>query len=246
MVGMHVPNADGTVSSHTVCELFINVLDKWVVFDPYSKATYYMRDDLPLSALELRELMFKNLYRDITTVVSVGDFTEVVSVREKLLPLYRYLYIWRMNDIIGKSAGKESISWAELFQTHLVWEDEYSLVSEGNFDKEIRFAGGGREDSTLPGVRYVTHNVSDFYWKINQVLLHFDRIEDEKLRVFMDSMTPNFSHFIIRIEGGERTEVMKKTTNVFDVDQIMVNLTVSGVNTLGVPGQLTEINIAIP
>lgn len=246
LTGMHTIDANGEILDHTVCEIFITAYDKWVVFDPFSKATYYLRDGIPLNAYEIRDLALNNHYRDISTIISVGDFTDVVTVREKLLPRYKYLYFWRMNDIISKSSGGRSMSWQELFQTHLVWEDTYSLISEGSFDKNMRFTNSGSGADSNEGVRYVTHDIKDFYWKVNQVTIGVERIADEKARVTIDSMTPNFDRFVIRLEEDGKTSKFTTTNKVMTIDSAVFNLTVIAINALNVPGHVSSIAIMNP
>ncbi|MFC1607413.1 hypothetical protein ACFL47_05525 [Candidatus Latescibacterota bacterium] len=91
IIGMHTFDSNGTVFRHEVVEVFLNILDKWVVCDPYSRATYYLRNDVPLSALEVRQLMLENLYKEIIPMSAIGDFADVVSVRENLLERYQFI-----------------------------------------------------------------------------------------------------------------------------------------------------------
>ena len=65
LVSMHTLDENGDILSHDVCEVFLKDYDKWAVFDAYSRATYYLRDNVPQSARELRNALFNNLLRKI-------------------------------------------------------------------------------------------------------------------------------------------------------------------------------------
>lgn len=246
ITGMHTVNENGEIVQHAVCEIFLSSHDKWAVFDPYAKATYYLRDGLPLSAMEIRNLMLANLLRDISPIIGVGDFSDIVSVREKHLPVYKNIYIWRMNDILGKSGRSGSISWQELFQSHLVWEDPSSLVVSGKYDQLDTFTNNDNAAYPLNGVKYVAHDLNDMYWKVNQTVIHVERLADEKLRMYVDSFTPNFDHFEFSYVEENNSRAIKTTNGVITINMNVVDLTVGIINAFNVPSRPVQINIALP
>ena len=243
IISMHTVDENGEILSHDVCEVFLNSYSKWAVFDAYSKATYYLRDETPQSALELRNLMLDNLYKDIAPVAAIGDFTDVMAVREKVLPRYRYIYMWRMNDILGKSQGGRSIPWQALYQAHLVWDDELAPIKDGSFDKVDKFTNTDNPDYPLKGVKYVTHNKSDFYWTLNKVAIDFERTANDKIRIYIDTITPNFDFFEIRITDENKAQNYKQTGNIKDINNIYFDLLVRTFNKQGVPGTFTQVNL---
>lgn len=237
LVSMHTLDDTGEPLTHDVCEVFLVSYDKWVVFDPYSRATYYLRDSIPQSALELRNLMFDGLYRDIYPVSGIGDFTDVVSVREKILPRYRYIYIWRMNDMLSKSQSGKPMPWHALYQVHLVWEDEKTLVADGGFEKLDKFNNTDNPEYPLNGVRYVTHNKSDFYWNLNRVVLNLERTGDYRLNMYIDTITPNFDYFEIYNAG----DVYKYKKNIFELTNAFSEIYVRSFNKLGRCGVMSKL-----
>ncbi|MCD6308046.1 MAG: transglutaminase domain-containing protein [Candidatus Latescibacteria bacterium] len=241
IVGMHTLDDNGEPLTHNVCEVYMRGYDKWVVFDTFSDATYYLRDGIPQSALELRMLMLDTLYRDIMPVSLLGDFTDVLKFREELLPRYRYLYIWRMNDILGRSGRNTSIPWEALYQAHLVWEDEYSPVSEGGFGKLAKFNHPDNPDYPLDGVRYVAHDAKDFDWSLNTVAVRVERLADEKVRIWMDTITPNFSYFSLKLEVEQEKYDYKVRKNYIDLDMVYFDLFVRPVNKLGHGGSVSNV-----
>ena len=239
LVSMHTFETTGELQTHDICEVFLISFEKWVVFDPYSRATYYLRDGIPQSALELRNLMFDALYRDIYPVSGIGDFTDIISVRENLLPRYQYLYLWRMNDILSKSQSGKSIPWQALYQYHLIWEDEKALIADGGFDKLNKFNNKDNPQYPLSGVRFITHELSDFYWELNHVVLNLERTDDYHLNMYIDTITPNFDFF----ELGEISEnaMHKITDNIYDLTIAFSEMYVRSINKFGHTGPKSEL-----
>jgi hypothetical protein len=196
IVGMHTIDADGEIRRHVVCEVFINSVDKWVVFDAYNNATYYLNNEIPVSALEIRNIMLDGRYSSLIPVIGAGDVTDIVAVREKLVPCYNYLYIWRMNNLLSADNGAP-VSWQRLFSTHLVWEDVSGLVRDGKFDRIPEFTDMNDTDFPLTGVRFVTHERGDIDWKLNHVRVHPWRINKDHVRFYLDTCSPNFEKFIL-------------------------------------------------
>ena len=238
IISMHNIDADGEIATHDVCEIFLNYKDKWAVFDVYSRATYYVKDNEPQSALELREVMFNKNYRVLNAYSGAGDFSDIISVREKVLPLYRYIYMWRMNDILSKSPKGGSIPWQALYTAHLVWEDERAPVSEGEFDKLDRFNSMENSDYSLKGVRYVAHDKNDFYWPLNHVSINVERSTQEDIIIHVDTITPNFENFEIfgsDISHGRKYRLYMENPTNFGI---------RSVNKFGLKGPISKLGFS--
>ncbi|MCE5250045.1 hypothetical protein LLG96_07475 [bacterium] len=238
LVSMHTLDENGNFLTNDVCEVFLNTHDKWAVFDAYNRATYYIRNSVPLDALELRILMLQNRYREIIVQPGIGDFADFVTLREDLLPRYQYLYLWRMNDMLSRYGGKSFLPWQALYKNHLVWEDEYSPVSEGSFDRLDKFNRSDNAEYKLNGVHFVAHEQSDFYWTLNHVVINFTRTGDETIRLYLDTMTPNFDSFQIL----QNTSVQKSQNRV-ELRDFVGDIFVRSVNKFGVAGPFSELNI---
>ncbi len=239
IIGMHTVDDNGELLTHDVCEVFLNRYEKWAIFDAYQRATYYTRNGIPQSALELREIMLNENYRTLHVFSEFGDFSDVISVREKLLPRYKYIYMWRMNDILDKSPEGGSIPWQALYQTHLVWEDEYAPVAEGGFDKLKKFNSMDNPDYPLEGVRFVTHDRNDFYWTLNHVNIHIERIAEMRILVYFDTVTPNFKTFKISESGG----VSSQSGNSYKLKNVFGEVTVRSINIFGMTGRVSIFTI---
>jgi hypothetical protein len=238
IISMHTLDVKGNFLTNDVCEVFLNSYDKWAVFDAYNRATYYLRNNAPQNALELRNMMLENRFREIVAQPAIGDFADFISVREKLLTRYRYIYMWRMNDILSKSGGKTLLPWQALYQGHLVWEDEKTPVAEGGFDRLDKFTNSDNPEFKLNGVRYVAHERSEFYWGINHVVINFTRTGDETIRLYLDTMTPNFDYFLMLVNGNP-----KKSQNIVDIQGVVGDYYVRSVNKFGAMGPFSTLTI---
>ncbi|MBN1290465.1 MAG: hypothetical protein JXB48_01390 [Candidatus Latescibacteria bacterium] len=238
LVSMHTFDDNGEFLRNDVCEIYLNNFRKWAVFDVYNRATYYLREGIPLSALELRQYMLEDRYREIVTKSGIGDFADISSVREKLLPRYEFIYMWRMNDILSKSDRKKIFPWQALYKFHLVWEDEYTPISDGGFDRLDIFTNSANADYILDGVRYITHKKQDFNWDINNVEINVSRTGIETGKMYFDTITPNFDHFLIYVDG-----VPEVIQNIYVQKKIFGDYQVRSINKLGVGGPVSSISM---
>ncbi|MDP2984286.1 MAG: hypothetical protein Q8O92_13275 [Candidatus Latescibacter sp.] len=203
IVSMHTFDANGSLLTHDVCETYMKYLQKWVVFDAYNRAACYLRDNIPQSALDLHTVAAENRIREIYPVSPLSESTDIASLRDTVLPRFKYIYMWRMNDILSKSPRGGSIPWKTLYQTHLVWEDDLSPISEGGFDKIYKFSPGG--------VKYVTHKHTDFNWTLDNVNMTVERKKEGQMVLYFTSLTPNFDYF--EVSADKKTI---KAGNVFE------------------------------
>ena len=242
IVGMHTIDDSGELRRHVVCEVFINTVDKWVVFDAYNNATYYLYNEIPVSALEIRNIMLDGRYSALSPVIGAGDVTDIVTVREKLLPSYNYLYIWRMNNLLSADNGAP-VSWQRLFSTHLVWEDVSGLVRDGNFDRVPEFTDMHDTDFPLTGVRFVAHERGDFDWKLNHVRVHPWRINENHVRFFLDTCAPNFEKFVVAIiqDANELSITDEGYIDIYNSSELQVFFHAR--NKMDVPGEASMIFI---
>lgn len=223
IVSMHTTDANGLLLTHDVCETYMNSLQKWVVFDAYNRATCYLRDSIPQSALELHTVAVENRNREIYPVSLFSESTDIASLRDTILPRFKYIYMWRMNDIISKSPRGGSIPWKTLYQTHLVWEDDLSPISEGGFDKIDKFSPGG--------VKYVTHKRTDFNWILDHVKMTVERKKEGQLVFYLTSLTPNFDYFEVSTD-----KKMIKAGNVFEPKSPNNLFLITPVSKMGIRG----------
>jgi len=229
IIGMHSWDEAGRPLLHDICEVYVNNMKKWVAFDPLNRAVYYIRNSYPLSALELHTALVEDRLREVSPVPGKGDLADIVSLRENVLSRYRFIYIWRMNDILGKSPREGSIPWETLYEAHLVWEDRNSPVSEGGYGNLPRFAGG---------VKFVTHTLSDFEWNLNLTNITMERSGPETVKLYLDTVCPNFARFDIF-----QSNVAAKAGNVIELKPPFDFVSVACINSLGMRGRFSNFQI---
>ncbi len=223
LVGMHVVDESGTPQTNDICEVYLTLPGKWVAFDPFHRATYYVRGTSPLSALELHHAAVEDRLREISPKPGVGDLADIVSVRENVLRRYHYIYLYRMNDILGRSPRNGTISWDTIYSSHLVWEDRNSLIADGKFDAVGRFP---------EGVKYATHARSDYEWNLNLISITVERKKDNAVTLYLDTVTPNFSRFDLVI-GAKRIQCR----NVYELTEFLDMVHIVAVNDFGKKGK---------
>src|SRR5262249_16048808 len=87
---------------HAVAEVWVDDLNKWVIFDTDFNLYYTDKSGSPLNALELHRALIRGKSADITVIK--GAYRperfdiEDINVQPLLLPFYRYFYIDMRND----------------------------------------------------------------------------------------------------------------------------------------------------
>lgn len=231
IVSLHTFDDNGKLVRHHVSEVYVPEYRKWVAFDPTSRATYYTRNNEPLNVLEIRRLMLENRYDEIVTHPQIGNIFQFIDVREDLLPCYQFVCMWRMNDFISKSSNGR-FNWKGLYPSHLVWEDAYAPVSEGRYNELPEFAGAEPE--------YIAHDQNEYYWDVNLVHIDVERINDDNIKLYIDTFTPNFSHF--DLVEDTRTTTLNKNVATFE---IFFNRKVFAVNKFGIRTPPTVLYISL-
>jgi hypothetical protein len=230
IISMHALDPSGRPLTHDLCETYMNFLQKWVVFDAFNHAAIYLKNSIPQSALELHTVAAENRIREIYPVSPLCESTDIASLRDTILPRFKYLYMWRMNDILSKSSRGGSIPWETLYQTHLVWEDEMSPISEGGFDKIDKFSPGG--------VKFATHKHKDYNWILDHVNVSVSRKKDGQVVIYFNSLTPNFDYYEIAIDNKSM-----KSGNVFEPRSAFNLFRVTPVSKLGIRGYSSAVEL---
>ena len=57
-------------------------------------------------------------------------------------------------------------------------------------------------DPKYPEYSLQTNRPGDFYWTVNRTRIFLQLEEAGALRVDLESVTPNFSHYLVQIDGG--------------------------------------------
>jgi hypothetical protein len=214
---------------HAVTEVWVDDLNKWVVFDTDFNLYYVDKFGSPLNALELHRVLMSGTEADLS-VIKGGYRPEHFDVENTdaqplLLPFYRYFYLDMRNDWLSNP----------YFVGHPKRSDFTSLRWKDSQD-DIRFLD----------LKPTTSSERDLYWPLNQVEIRLGiNVSKEKsieLTVYLKTITPNFDRFEISMNGSP--EISHRSSRLIWSFRSGVNtLTVRSVNTFGMKGSPSILHI---
>lgn len=218
-----------TGEQHTVCDIWSNEYSKWIFVDP-TWNVHLEKNGMPLSILEARDEFYKNGGNDLTYVFGSGK--RVVRFGYQDLPykiggksvwawyaidktwlgyLYQIALVGR-NDFFNRKGPGGVVN---------LWDSIY-IIRDDTYGKEAEWPFKGNRP---------VENPDDFYFGLNRVRIEYTletgkmkknsqgkksffkpvniKIESDK-----NSYTPNFSNFMVRVNGGrwEKSLGNMKTT----------------------------------
>lgn len=183
-------NRIGGSTEHSVTEIWSNQHRKWVMLDPTSNL-YLEKDGVPLNAWEIRQEWF---YRDGTNLLFlVGK--ERKRYRKSDLPI-----------VLGYFTGFGELA------VHPDELDKYGFIGyvpntdlmDAGYDYARMFIVKDQLcDGTQWHVRIApAHPDVDPYFPIGQAALSL-RAADGEIQVALQTLTPNFQRYEVRINGGD-------------------------------------------
>jgi len=187
----------GLFKGHVVAEIWSNKWAKWVVMDPQNNIHYEDEGTgVPLNALELRNLWLSQRWRNAQLTYGPSgsvNGTSLDSAKYNLIDFYTDFYVRMRND------------WFSNRLPH--WHPLSNSIMNG-----VEWVDGRSSDNIL--IARETADSSDLYWPLNQVYIGLKfKDEPERIRLKFDTLTPNFSHFLLAIDGGTSR---KWTTSTFE------------------------------
>jgi len=219
---------------HFVAEVWSNEYRKWVTFDIAAstdslRAAFHMKDELPLNCLETHTLAREGK-KDQIWIVPAGPFPKINGTDQKREKMYgpneweaRFGMPFRNNYLT---------SW-------LPGELEHGFI-QYHYDGYLWW-----KDTPIPKYEEYTYQSShprDFYWTINHAQVFLSATADPvELRVTLDTVTPNFASYEVRLDGGDW-----KTTEAnfgWALHPGMNTLEVKPVNTFGLDGITSLIKV---
>ncbi len=222
----HQDKPGGGSTEHSTTEIWSNQHRKWIMMDPTAKM-YLEKDGLPLSAYEIRQEWFYRDGRDLVFVVG----KERKKCRKADLPIF-----------LGRFAGFGDL-------TVPVDElDKYGFTAYiPNTDLMNAGFDYGRmvivKDQLCAGIRWHTRTVPsnpavDLYFPINQAAVSLVP-EPDKIRVTLQTMTPNFKEYRVRRDGGDWS--LTGDAVLWSIHPGVNRLEVKTVNAFGVAGPTSTI-----
>jgi hypothetical protein len=184
---------------HFVSEVWSNEFKKWVTFDIAAsvdsiRPAFHMKDDTPLNALETHTLAREGK-KDQVWIVPAGPQPKINGADQK------------KENMLGPDQWEPRFGMPfrnNYLTSWLPGELEHGFI-QYHYDGYLWW-----KDSAVPAYEEYTYQSShprDFYWTINQaqVFLSATGVPAE-LAVQLDTVTPNFAGFQVRLDGGEWKE----------------------------------------
>lgn len=176
------------LDSHVVSEIWIDEYGKWVAVDP-TFCIYFKDKETLLNCLEIHNALIDGRTKEVEVVEFSRDKSFEID-REKLFKNYKNFYIRMRND------------WFTNRFPH--WYPLSNSIMNG-----VEWSDNATDN--LLTIARETNRVTDIYWTLNEtaIILAKDKVEKDyiKFKVILDTVTPNFSHFNIRI--NERSFTLK-------------------------------------
>jgi hypothetical protein len=180
---------------HSVPEIWSNQYRKWVIVDP-DLNVHYVRDGVPLAALELHDAWLSHEVEAVETVQEEPAFTlptgEHVELVRKLMPNLEHFNAAAAAHICRRFVRHHVLDYyARLRVGKWTWLDRRCLPSFVS-----HFAPGGT------GI--MTSNPDDLYWSLNMVRMAAQAswADGPKLALTFEHCMPWFDHFEVQIDGG--------------------------------------------
>ncbi len=214
------------VDHHCLAEVWSDELQKWVLQDAgpgrEHDATYESRG-VPVNAMEFHRMHEDGRAHHLT-----------------------------INKLPQATKAKMTKSWGGLFarfgiplrNNHLVQAEPAELhhgYSQYHWDGYLWWSVDS--DPKYAEYSLQTSREADFNWSVNQTRLH-PRAGDEAgvIEVDVETATPNFSHYQIRIDGGEWTQA--EVLPSWSLHEGRNELEVRGVNAFGHAGRSARLKVA--
>lgn len=195
-------NARGMVlDHHFISEVWMDELKKWVTIDIAATTTslrssYYEKDGQPLNSLEMHRETQAGNNDKIWIVPAGGQYDKLPSV-----------------DEIGKDGMLGALCWKPRFGIPLRNNFLTSLMPGELEHGFMQYHYDGFlwwKDTPVPVYEEYTYQSShprDFYWTLNQTQIFFNATQSpDELNVTLDTVTPNFDKFLVRMNDAEWKE----------------------------------------
>jgi hypothetical protein len=214
---------------HAVAEVWVDDLDKWVVFDTDFNLYYVDKFRSPLNALELHRALISGRSAELTVIKGAyrPEKFDIEDAQEQalLLPFYRYFYIDMRNDWLSNS----------YFPGHPKQSDFASLRWQDN-----------KDDIGFLDFKPTTSHERELYWPLNHVEVRLGINADKntfgELIAYMNTITPNFERFEVNM--NDSLEIAHRSSRlIWPLRPGANTLTIRAVNTFGVKGSPTFLSI---
>jgi len=214
------------VDHHCLAEVWSDELQKWILQDPGPSREYdatYESRGVPVNAMEAHRLHENGTAHHLTVNKLPQD--EKTKMTKSWGSLFARFGIPLRNNHLVQAEP------AELYHGYSQYHwDGYLWCS---VDIDPKYAEYSLQ----------TSREADFNWSVNQTRM-YPRAGAEAgvLEVDVETATPNFSHYQIRIDGGEWTQAQAPPS--WSLQEGANELEVCGVNTFGRAGRSARLKVA--
>jgi hypothetical protein len=210
----------GLLEGHVVTEFWSNEFSKWILID-VNNNLFYEKNGVPLNVLELHQILESDGRGEIFAYEGPAKKIVRPGMVMFFISFYHEFYVRMRNDWFSRAYPHWHPE-ANSIMNSLKWSDKYTK-------KNILVA---RE----------TRNPEELYFPLNIVSLRIDKENSSRsrLELLMDTFTPNFSYFLIQIDGRDKFE-QDKPGFTWKIHPGRNSLRCQSVNSLGVKGPVSEV-----
>ena len=187
-----------TTVGHGTLDVWSDYWRKWLQIDPSRNSYFRLRNSgVPLNSNEIRREFWRNGGVDLEIVYGAEQRAEKVTLQTRdsdgLLRYRQDGYAW----IAYKTRDNFfEVPYAYRNFLYLTVEDEYNRGQQWT-----------REDNGQPDERQLfslpTDRPGDIFWTLNQAFIHLYQDSGSRLKVQLETVTPNFKTFEVSLDNGD-------------------------------------------
>lgn len=223
---------------HCAAEIWSDQFGKWMVVDTgnsydATKNCHFEKDGVPLDALEIRDLWLKKQLNQITVVYSPPyqpingqEMTDKKVDQIQFNTYIRFCAAFRNNHLDTPFPGELEQGEANYFYDGYLWWQDGAVPTHYTEYKNL------------------TYRPQDLYWNLNQVQLDLQAGTPNTVRASFATQTPNFSHYLVRLDGGEWKKQVDSSFN-WPLHAGTNKLEVKVVNTFGREGRPSSATLEV-
>lgn len=210
------------LGTHVINEVWLNEYGKWAMVDSMNDYYFIDENDIPLSVLEIHQRLMNWNFDNLSLIRGPQRERIPVTTEYGRFQNFRYYSIHYImaNDFYRYKDSKISLGKR--------WDGARNLAIW--IDKPVKPSNSRRA---------LIFRENEINWDLNKVKILFGKIKNMCLPIFLDTVTPDFDYFEVRIDG----ETQNIFTNNFQwcLKEGTNSLEVSPINKLkqkGVPSKV--------
>jgi len=192
---MQEEGLDGLDGHHAVNEVWVNTFNKWVLVDA-KYDLHFEKDGIPLSALEIRDEVWRNEANDVVPSFGLECEPTVPQINDRDWGIWATPKVYRWCSW-ETSTNRFTSFPAALSSTLIMYDDEI-------FQKHIWYRDGEPHWAYDTPYLIKTTQRDWIYWTPNVISSQVNiQGQDGRAHIFLLSFTPNFKTFQMKISKGD-------------------------------------------